>query len=234
MDSMMARIAGPHVAVADTRGDFLDAGLYPEEEESIARAVPKRRREYTTVRDCARRAMAALGVPPAPILSGPRGEPRWPEQIVGSMTHCDGYRGAVVGRRGEVTSIGIDAEPNAPLPDMVLEAVSLEPERTWIAGLALSHPETAWDRLLFSAKESVYKAWFPLTHTFLDFDGALVTVDPEAATFQARLLTPGPEVHGEQLTVFHGRWTVTNGILLTAIVLTPTAAPTTGRPGSSR
>ncbi|MFD0635265.1 4'-phosphopantetheinyl transferase family protein [Catenulispora yoronensis] len=229
---MMDRIAGPFVAVADTREDLLDAGLFPEEEESVARAVPKRRREYTTARACARQAMAKLGVPPVPILSGPRGEPRWPDRVVGSMTHCDGYRGAVVGWSSDVTAIGIDAEPNAPLPDQVLEAVSLEAERSWIAELTASRPETAWDRLLFSAKESVYKAWFPLTNKWLDFDNALITVDPEQGTFHARLLVPGPEVHGGPLTAFRGRWTVAEGIVLTAIVLTPPGSPPTGPPGS--
>ncbi|MEY9862680.1 4'-phosphopantetheinyl transferase EntD [Catenulispora sp. GAS73] len=73
-----------------------------------------------------------------------------------------------------------------------------------IAGFALSRPETFWDRLLFSAKESVYKAWFTLIRTFLDFAGALVT------------------------------GAVTDGVILTPIVLTPTATPTTGPPGSSR
>jgi 4'-phosphopantetheinyl transferase EntD len=231
---MMHQITGPLVAVADTRGDLLDAGLYPEEEESVARAVLKRRREYTTTRACARQALAELGVPPAPILSGSRGEPRWPHRVVGSMTHCEGYRGAVVGWTDDVTAIGIDAEPNAPLPDLVLEAVSLESERSWIADLARSHPGTAWDRLLFSAKECVYKAWYPLTHTWLDFDSALITVAPDERSFQARLLVPGPEVHGETLTTFRGRWTVSGGIILTAIVLTRPAPPTTGRPGSSR
>jgi 4'-phosphopantetheinyl transferase EntD len=222
---MMSQIAGPLVAVADTRVDLLDAGLFPEEEESVARAVPKRRLEYTTARACARLAMAKLGVPPAAIVSGLRGEPRWPRRIVGSITHCDGYRGAVLGRMDDVTSIGIDAEPNAPLPDMVLEAVSLASERAWIAELAKNRPETSWDRLLFCAKEAVYKTWFPLTHTWLDFDSAEITVDPDAGTFRAELLVSGLEAGGEPLTVLHGRWTVSEGIILTAIVLTPTPEP---------
>src|SRR5262249_33599292 len=61
-----------------------------------------------------------------------------------------------------------------------------------------------WDRLLFSAKESVYKAWFPLARRWLGFEEADVTLDP-AGRFTARLLVPGP------VSGFTGRWTVHNG-----------------------
>ncbi len=52
-------------------------------------------------------------MPPAPILPGQRGAPRWPAGVVGSMTHCAGYRAAVVARADEVTSLGVDAERRA-------------------------------------------------------------------------------------------------------------------------
>ena len=234
MDSVIEQIVGPLVAAADTRDDFPDADLFPGEEEAVARAIPKRRLEYTTARACAREAMERLGVRPAAILSGPRGEPRWPRQLVGSITHCDGYRGAVLGRRREVASIGIDAEPNAPLPDLVLEAVSSPRERVWVGEYGFSYPEVSWDRMLFCAKEAVYKVWYPLTNAWLDFDNAAITVDPDAGTFTARLLVPGPRLGDEELTKLYGRWAVLDSIILTAIVLTPAPAPTADPNGSPR
>ena len=88
----------------------------PEEEPLIARSVAKRRNEFVTVRYCARQALGDLGLPPVPILKGDKGEPCWPDGVVGSLTHCEGFRGAVVGRRAEVRSVGIDAEPHDVLP----------------------------------------------------------------------------------------------------------------------
>lgn len=215
---MIETIVGTSVVSADTREDSIDAMLFPEEEEAVANAVPKRRNEYTTARYCAREALARLGLPPTPVVSGLRGEPRWPDGVVGSLTHCAGYRGAVLGRAEDVVTIGIDAEPNDRLAHGVLDAVSLPAEREWIRDLTGSAPGVSWDRLLFSAKESVYKAWFPLAKCWLDFDDALITADP-GGTFTARLLVTGPPVHGTPLTGFAGRWLVQDGLILTAIVV---------------
>lgn len=207
------------VAVVDTFGDR-DTDLYPEEQAAVARAVDKRRREFTTVRACAREAMARLGVAPAPIVPGPHGAPTWPAGVIGSMTHCQGYRASALALRRDVLTIGIDAEPDAPLPDGVLSSVALDSEVAALGRLAATHPGVAWDRLLFSAKESVYKAWFPLTGKWLDFAEAEISFAPETREFTARLLVPGPETPAGRLDGFSGRWLTRQGILATAIVLT--------------
>ncbi|MEV5505184.1 4'-phosphopantetheinyl transferase family protein [Streptomyces orinoci] len=203
--------------------------LFPEEAAAVARAVPKRQREFATVRVCARAALGRLGYAPAPLLSSRRGAPRWPGGVVGSMTHCDGYRAAVVAGVADAASLGIDAEPHGPLPDGVLRVVSLESERTHLARLAAERPEVHWDRLLFSAKESVFKTWYPLTERELDFSEAELSIDAAAGTFEARLLVPGPVVGGERLAGFTGRWLVDRGLVVTAIALpAPAAEPDHG------
>jgi 4'-phosphopantetheinyl transferase EntD len=78
--------------------------------------------------------------------------------------------------------------------------------------------------MLFCAKETVYKAWFPLTGRWLGFEQAAITIDPSDGTFTARLLVPGPEVDGRELTAFAGRWLARRGLILTAISI-PRAAP---------
>ncbi|GAA0430767.1 4'-phosphopantetheinyl transferase family protein [Streptomyces luteireticuli] len=219
----------PSGAVAeDTFTDATDdpaSVLFPEEADRIARAVPRRQREYATVRVCARRALGRLGYAPVPLLSSKRGAPQWPDGVVGSMTHCQGYRAAVVARAGDLASVGIDAEPNGPLPEGVLDTIALPSEKEWIAALSAARPAVHWDRLLFSAKESVFKTWYPLTGLELDFDEAELTVDPVAGTFAARLLVPGPVVEGRRLDGFAGRWTVGNGLVVTAIALPLAPAP---------
>ncbi|MDB1089999.1 4'-phosphopantetheinyl transferase superfamily protein [Streptomyces sp. ACA25] len=223
---MIENILPSQVVVVETREDLPEAMLFPEEEAVIAQAVDKRRLEFRTVRHCARRAMSTLGLPPAPLLPGERGAPRWPDRTVGSMTHCAGYRAAAVGRTDEVRTIGIDAEPHAPLPDGVLDAVSLPGERARHARLVRTDPAVRWDRLLFSAKESVYKAWFPLTGRWLDFEDADITFQAGTSAFEARLLVPGHTAGGADLTGFTGRWLVEGGLVFTAItVLSAARAP---------
>ncbi|MFI9150888.1 4'-phosphopantetheinyl transferase [Streptomyces sp. NPDC053367] len=188
--------------------DDITSTLFPEEAELVAGAVDKRRREFAAVRLCARTALARLGVAPAPILPGERGAPGWPDGIVGSMTHCDGYRGAVVARSSAVVSIGVDAEPHGPLPEGVEESVMLPEERATLARLAARRPDISWDRLMFSAKESVYKAWFPLTGRWLDFSECVIDFDADRGTLTGTLLVPGPVVEGARIERFSGRWGV--------------------------
>ncbi|SNS43487.1 4'-phosphopantetheinyl transferase EntD (siderophore biosynthesis) [Streptosporangium subroseum] len=216
---MIEKILPPWVASAEAFDDPPGVTLFPEEEAAIARAVDRRRREFTTARHCARQALAQLGLPAVPILPGERRAPEWPDGVVGSITHCAGYRAAAVSL--EALAVGIDAEPHEPLPDGVLTAVSLEEERDALTRLG---GQIHWDRMLFSAKESVYKAWFPLTRRWLGFEEAHITLVP-SGTFTARLLVPGPLVDGRELTGFTGRWLVADGLVITAIALPKSPAP---------
>jgi 4'-phosphopantetheinyl transferase EntD len=212
------------VTVEAYGGEGADAPLYPEEAALVERAVAKRQREFRAVRSCARRAMEKLGVPPQPVLSGERGAPRWPAGIAGSMTHCEGYCAAALVRAADLASLGIDAEPHGPLPDGVLASVSLPAEAQRLRRLAADRPEVHWDRLLFSAKESVYKAWFPLTGKWLDFMEAdiEISVDPGErfrGGFRAALLVPGPRVGDRRVDCFEGRWTAGRGLIATAVAI---------------
>ena len=102
----------------------------------------------------------------------------WPDGVVGAITHCAGFRAAAVAWRAQVRTVGLDAEPHTALPDGVLEAVSDAGERALLERLAREQPEVRWDKILFSAKESVYKAWFPLTGRWLGFEDAELDARP--------------------------------------------------------
>jgi 4'-phosphopantetheinyl transferase EntD len=218
-NGLVDQLLPPPVACSESFADPPEAVLFPEEEAVIARAVPKRRQEFTTARHCARAALASLGVPPVPILPGARGAPTWPAGFVGTMTHCAGYRAAAVARADRVVSIGLDAEPHQPLPAGVLSLVTLPEEREWLTDYAQRWPDVHWDRLLFCTKEAVYKGWFPLAQRWLGFQDARVTIDPDG-TFEARLLVDGPTVlGGDQLTGFQGRWLVSDGLILTSTMV---------------
>ena len=130
------------------------------------------------------------------------------------MTHCYCFRAAAVASRRDLLTIGIDAEPDAALPDGVQQVVALPAD---LETLPRRGP-VAWDRLLFCAKEAVYKAWYPLAREFLGFDEAVVSI-AESGTFTAQLLVPGPRVRGAELTGFSGRWIAQDGLLAAAVVV---------------
>jgi 4'-phosphopantetheinyl transferase EntD len=193
--------------------------LFPAEEKIIAQAVEARRREYTAVRSCARACLERLSYAPVPIMPGIEGAPVWPAGVQGSMTHCAGYAAAAVGRLPRISAIGIDAEPDAPLPDGVLDLVATPAERDRLTGTQLEPTDLNWDRLLFSAKEAVYKAWFPLVGEWLDHQEAEILFDPQDGAFAALLARDGLIVDGRQVRRLHGRWVRKRGILVTAVVL---------------
>lgn len=213
---MIDVILPPEVSAVEASEDTPEGMLFPEEEVLMARAVDKRRREFATGRACAR---AALGAPAGPIMPGLRRAPRWPAGFVGSITHCPGYRAAAVARGRDLLAIGVDAEPYERLPEGVLDAIATPDEHSWLADLRTAKPEAHWDRLLFSAKESVYKAWFPLARRWLGFDEPVIAIQPDSGSFTAALLVPGPQVKGQQLTGFTGRWLVRDGLVLTAVTV---------------
>jgi enterobactin synthetase component D / holo-[acyl-carrier protein] synthase len=203
------------VASSEMFADPPDVKLFPEEELALARAVDKRRREFTTARACARSALARLGVAPAPIVPGERGAPGWPPGIVGSITHCAGYRAAAVAQARDVLTIGVDAEPDEALPDGVLDAISLPGERGRLDDLATAAWSVHWDRLLFCAKEATYKAWFPLARRWLGFEDADITLGSGDGTFVACLLVPAPA----PIARLSGRWLARDGLILTAVTV---------------
>lgn len=215
---MIADLLPAGVASAELFADPPGLKPHPGELSFVARAVPKRQAEFAGARHCARLAMQQLGVEPVAIGRGERGAPVWPRGIVGSLTHCDGYRAAVLGHSMQVRTIGIDAEPNGPLPEGVLGSVSLAAEQDWLRTVG---GDWNFDRLLFCAKEATYKAWFPLTNRWLGFEDAHITFSedgPGIGTFHSRILIPGQALAGPPITEFRGRWRITGSHILAVIV----------------
>lgn len=201
----------PPTVVAHTTTRLDETGMTLEEVRCIASAVPARRAEFATVRRLARRSLRELGALGDPaILPGASREPLWPNGFVGSLTHCAGFAAAAVARSNRVVAIGIDAEPAVSLPADVADLVLGREEREW-----LPSREPRWTSAVFSAKESVYKMWQPLTGGWLDFHDAAIR--PVAGGFEATLSSraslPGLP------TAFRGRWALHHGVWLTALAI---------------
>ncbi len=224
---MIEQILPANVVGAETFDDPDGLRALPGEESIIGRAVPKRRREFITARHCAREALTQLGVDAGPILRGDKGEPLWPRGIVGSITHTDGYRAAIAAHAMAVRSVGIDSEPHETLPEGVLEHTSIAAERDVLS----TRPQGLhWDRLLFCAKETTYKAWFPLTHRWLGFEDAHIVFEQTAGdasgqtsasgTFTSTILIDGQtDDGGGPLLHLPGRWLIDRGFITTTITL---------------
>ncbi len=156
--------------------------LYPEELVAVGHAVPKRQREFATGRVNARRAMSRIGEPAAPIPSGADRAPVWPAHLTGSISHTDDACVAVVARRSNAASLGIDLEHNHSLPADLWPVICTPAEASDIETHA-NEEQGQWVTRLFSAKEAVYKWQYPLTRKMLDFQQIRVTWlsrEPEA------------------------------------------------------
>ena len=190
--------------------------LHPEEASALGVVVEKRFAEFAVGRWCSRRALREIGAPERPLLPGPNREPMWPPGFVGSISHCEGYCIAAVARSEDSSSVGIDIEPDEPLPDGVIDQITSQDEGAWVAeGPRLEHR----GRLLFSAKESVYKAWFPLTGTWLGFEDVRLTFSPDQASFGVQAASDLHRAHQTLLASFEGRCARARGLIVTSVVV---------------
>lgn len=215
-----ARLLPDFVASAEARASSVEAELFPEEERFLARASARRRREFASGRACARAALGSLGHAPCAIAVGARGEPLWPRGFLGSITHRAGRYAAAVARSSDVAALGIDAEPNAPLAPRVLARLANEAEREMLAQEALrgEEPEICLDRLLFSAKEAAYKAWFALRGEPVALEDIEVAIDVRGRELRA-CPHSGARLGGHAPDALSGRWSEHEGLLYVAFVL---------------
>ena len=152
-----------------------DLALRADELGSFSNSIAKVRRLSGAARIVARTLLRQLGVPPCSIPKDGKGAPVWPPGVVGSLAHTDDIAVAAVALESNGLSIGIDIEPDVDLPDGLTEIVATPNElRRYNDGILRS-------RLLFVAKEAVYKATFPLDRRFLDFLDVEVDLDRRLA-----------------------------------------------------
>ena len=149
------------------------------------------------------------------------GSPAWPAGVVGSMTHCAGYRAAAVASAKRYAGVGIDVEPAVPLSAAVQELIVRDEERRFAFG--------AYSKVLFSAKEAALKTWYPLGFRGFDVSDISVACDVESAvehrgedargTFTARIPTMS------DAPVLHGGWAIGGGFVATAASLSVSNLP---------
>lgn len=193
--------------------------LFPEEEPAIARAVDKRKLEFTLGRTAARKALQGLGVAPVALPQLADRSVSWPEQVWGSITHADGICAAIAARRSDHAGIGIDAEVKRRVKRELWRHIATAGEVSWLEQ-ARDDAEAA-DRatLLFSAKEAFYKAQFCASRGWVGFQDAELSFDDSGA-FEVRLLIDVGDAFVRD-TRFSGRYVFIDQHVVTGLVLGP-------------
>ncbi len=167
------------VAARTADGEF---PLHPSEAEFIARAAPKRRRDFAAGRHCARRALAQLGIADFVLRAAPDRVPLWPAGVVGSISHTTDFCLAVVAETGIAAGIGVDAEVLGDVGEHLWPRICTPRERDWLESLdAARRPRAA--TLIFSVKEALYKCQYPLTREWLGFHD--LEIEPPASVAAA-------------------------------------------------
>lgn len=161
-------IFGPNIGIGFADPKSANNELLQAERDVALSMVPTRLREFAAGRAAAREALRAINHSPVAIPRAQDRAPVWPAGIVGSITHCDTACLSVVSHIEHWRSIGLDIEDDAPLHREAWPIILTESELTEVERLP------RWRRarrvkLLFSIKEAVYKAQYPITGEIFDF-----------------------------------------------------------------
>ena len=194
--------------------------IFPEEEIYLKTIGSKKRQaEFTLGRSCAHQALSKFNLESGAIARNPETrEPCWPETIYGSITHSGEFAAAAVGLAKDVSGIGIDLESLSRVVDFnISRHVCVDAEREWLETLSPENKNLGL-RIIFSAKESIFKCMFPISKTYLYFKDAEITIDEDNSefTFVLSKACSGITEVGFQ---HKGKFSISENMLLTSIYL---------------
>jgi len=187
----------PELHFAQYQHDYSDTALITLKHDvtlpdQLRGAVARRQIDFLAGRHCARRALQAAGLSePVAIGIGEHGSPQWPKGFTGSITHCPGWAMAVASRSAQISSVGIDMEElmSASVARSVASQIASPVETTYLEEQPA--PFEAMLTLLFSAKESLYKALYPSVRRYFDFlDVQAIELNARAGHVVLRVINP--------------------------------------------
>lgn len=205
----------PEFRVSSRWSNTTIPSLYPVEQEAIAKAVPKRKREFALGRMCARDALGQLGVAPVAIAVGNGRAPQWPDGYVGSITHCEGFIGAVAAARDDFLGVGLDVERIADLEPGVVERVCTADELTRLSKVVGVHGSL----IAFCAKEAVHKCIFPAWGAALDFLDVEISLSDKNAIGEVGVHPVTSVAERWDLSRLRGAFCVLRGVVGAAVWL---------------
>lgn len=166
--------------------------LRPGERECVLHAPPARQEEFATGRWCARKLLKKMGRENHTLLKGDEGDVSWPPGVCGSVSHTRGAWCALAALTRDYRSLGIDIEAMDRKISPGAQSFILNPdEEVWLS--ALPERRDFFVKLLFCAKESIFKLLFPLVRKKFYFRAVSLCL-PGPSVFSAFLrkdLGPG-------------------------------------------
>ena len=138
---------------------------------SVGRSVPKRQADYLAGRLCARRAMEIWGYAGEP-MAGHSGCPVWPRGLRGSISHSARHAVALALPAMDCGGLGIDTElvASGRASEALLRHAVLAEEHAALEFLSTDMGRDAAITVIFSAKESFYKAAFEQVGAYFGFE----------------------------------------------------------------
>ena len=146
--------------------------VFPAE---LTSAVIKRKSEFFAGRYCARSALMMIGVNGVTIGIGDKRQPLWPVGIKGAISHTHLSAICIVSASKRIKGIGVDQEfvLTSSLIDEISAQIISSPESEVIERVNLPYADAF--TITFSAKESFFKAMFPIYGDYFDFDAVTLT-----------------------------------------------------------
>lgn len=138
--------------------------------DTVKKSVVKRRAEFLAGRYCSLKALAMVGEFPEFIPVGKQREPIWPETTLGAISHTTACATTVVTKDPEVKGLGIDIENlvNTDTMEKICSHIMPKEAGTILEQEGLTQEEVF--TLVFSVKESFFKAAYPQVKRYFDFD----------------------------------------------------------------
>jgi 4'-phosphopantetheinyl transferase EntD len=163
-----------------------DGRIYPEEYKFIKAARIKRQRDFIAGRIATRNALRRLNIYNFPILVGKHRNPLFPKNIIGSISHTKDYCAVVISNNKNILSLGFDAETrDSKINDNMMDLICTKNEKIW---LKQSNNYKLYVKIIFSAKESIYKCYFPIIKEFLDFQDVEISINLVKNNFTFKIL----------------------------------------------
>jgi phosphopantetheine--protein transferase-like protein len=148
--------------------------LEPEEILLTKNFESLRINSFCSGRYCAHKCLEEFEVYSTPILINANGSPQWPEGFVGSISHSQNYAGAVVARKENFKSIGLDIEEVNRIQPDIWHLLFTSDEQSFLS-IHSEREQQLLATIFFSIKEAFYKYSSSLTEEFIDFLDVKVT-----------------------------------------------------------
>ncbi len=174
--------------------------------DKLNNAVVKRQAEYLAGRVCAKNVLSTIGIKNFQVISGEDRAPIWPAKVCGSITHTQSIAAAIVSSNPDIVGLGIDIECSMKEnQEKCLQShILAHDEKNSFSKLSklYSNPLT----IIFSAKESIYKALYPTVRKFFDFNAVtLIELDDKKLIFIINKPLAVKIPQGTLITVYYQR-----------------------------